>query len=591
MKRIRYSNYILITILLLIATAPLTFAEEKELEVSLDANEISLGGSIRMDIIFPGIEDMPVPDLPDIDGFQVDYLRAYNFASKTDKGVLRSMRYTYILMPQKTGTFQIGPFAFPVKSDIFKSKKLIAHVISSVENKNLKTDPLSREEQFRAKDNIFLLIATGKNKVYLNETFPFAVGLYYKDVPITDIEYPVIEQKGLSVGEFNIPQTSRKDIKGYAYRIITYKNKAFATKPGVLRLGPATIMCKVQKSSPGSLSGSVKKTPLNLESTVKDIDVLPLPRKEMPDDFSGAVGDFKFKATANPVGYVNIGDAITITMEITGTGNFDIMTAPSAKEKKDLILYDPTLKSQSETSKVFEQIVVPNSIEVKQIPKVRFTFFNPKTAKYEIIEQGPYKISVFEAKKSKKAQIIEESKKKITEPEKEAIGKDIIYIKDFAGRFNKADTYLYQNKQFLLFHVIPLLIYISTLVTYTRYQKLKSDIKYARNKFAYKKAIKNFKTAKNLMDANKAEEFYACLYMSVQEYLGDKLNLPPGGITAGIADTILKKKGVDRQGLLMVKSFFHDSDIARFTPAHSELKNMLVIFDRAEKIAKYFKNI
>jgi len=567
------------------------YSADKDLEVSLDSKEVTLGQSIRMDIVFPGVSEISEPDLPAIDGFNAEYLRSYNLVSKTDTGILRSKRFTYVLMPNKTGTFSIGPFEFPAGDDKFKSKKLAVRVVSSMEIKPDKSDSLSNEEKFMARDNIFLLIAAGKNKVYMNEVIPIAVGLYYKDLAISDIEYPLIEQKGFSIAEFRTPQVAKKDIKGYNYRIVTFKSKAFATKPGNIQLGPATIMCKIQTGTKDPLTGRKKKSSLNLESKTKDIEVLPFPSKGMPSNFSGAIGDFKFDIEVEPTGYVNIGDAITILMKITGSGNFDMLSAPDVREVEGLAVYDATLKSESEKAKVFELIVVPKDTGVKEIPEIGFSFFNPATEKYETIRRGPFRVNVYETEKSKEAKIIEKTKEITIEPEREAIGKDIIYIKDVPGTLRQSDTYLCKDRGFLFFHLIPLLIYFTTLVAYKRHQKLKNDIRYARDKFAYKKVVKALKKVKSLIDTSNAEEFYASLYSAMQEYFGDKLNLPPGGITQDIADTTLKEKGIDPEGLLMVKTFFHDSDVARFTPAHSETKNMLVIFDRAEKIAVYFRNL
>ena len=75
----------------------------------------------------------------------------------------------------------------------------------------------------------------------------------------------------------------------------------------------------------------------------------------------------------------------------------------------------------------------------------------------------------------------------------------------------------------------------------------------------------------------------------MQEYLADKFNLPPGGITASIADETLKPKGFKRPILDEVKRFFTACDIARFTPSRYEKKDMAALLRDAERIVEYFK--
>jgi len=585
------NKFIIITLVLICAFCPKALAADKRLELSIDNKEISLSGSIRLDIIFPGLENAPEPKLPEIDGFKANYLRSYNMASKTESGMVRSTRHTYVLMPQETGLFQVGPFEFSAGGDRYISETLIVRVGSGIGLKDKGSGTASKEEEFYAKDNAFLLIATGKNRVYVNETFPVIAGLYYKDIHITDIEYPTVKHGGFSISEFLTPQASRKKIKGYDFRVVAFRSKAFATKPGELKLGPATIMCKMQTGSSSSLSGGFKTTSLQLDSTLKNIEVLPLPALRKPDNFSGAIGDFKFDVTVEPKGYVDVGDAITISMQVSGEGNLDIISEPYIEESAELTLYDVSIKEEAETHKIFEQVVVPKSTKAKQIPKITFSYFNPKKEEYFTITRGPYPIEVFETKKSQKAKIVEEPVKGVAEYKREPIGKDIIYIKDNPGRFQEQGVYLYKDKQFLFMHTFPLIFYLSTLVLYKRHEKLKNDIRYARYKFAYKKAKRGLKEAYSLLTENNAEEFYGCLFAIVQEYFGDKFNLPPGGITADIVDRILKPKGVDIELLGKTRSFFNDCDIARFTPAHYEKKNMLNIFGEAEEIVTCFKNI
>ena len=50
---------------------PVCFAKELSFEVTVDTNKVSLGSSMQLSLSFNNAQDMPVPELPAIDGFQV----------------------------------------------------------------------------------------------------------------------------------------------------------------------------------------------------------------------------------------------------------------------------------------------------------------------------------------------------------------------------------------------------------------------------------------------------------------------------------------------------------------------------------------
>ena len=98
--------------------------------------------------------------------------------------------------------------------------------------------------------------------------------------------------------------------------------------------------------------------------------VLPLPTTDQPENFTGAIGDFDWKVEATPVD-VEIGEPITLTMEISGTGNFDRVEAPVFPENPDWKTYSPSAKFLEQGNsytgtKIFEQAIVAKSAADKR---------------------------------------------------------------------------------------------------------------------------------------------------------------------------------------------------------------------------------
>jgi hypothetical protein len=593
----RYAYKLLIIAFIIAFTSKAVLAIEKSLEIVFDNTEITLSSSIRMDLVFYDSEDIPAPNIPDIQGLNISYLRSTDVISRIDGKTQKGKRHTYLIMPERVGVFEIGPINVSYGNIIYKSKQTEIRVISGLSRPAGYTADVIKEEEFRAKENVFLIATPERERVYVNELFQLTVALYYKDIQLTDIEYPVLEHEGFLMGEFTLPQASRKDVKGYNYRIITFRNNIFALRPGDLKLGPAKVSCNVLTSDstrPAGMmeSGAQRKSSLQPESSVRNITVLPLPQRERPGSFKGAVGDFDLSFDAKPEGYIETGQAIVLTMELSGKGNFKMVDAPAIEESEGFIFYSPTIESESDTSRVFKQILVPKTTLVTEIPEIEFSFFNPDTEKYVTIKKGPLEIKVFDTVTEKPQLIIEAPDRMIPRKvEEELIGEGIIYIKERSEKFRTKGAYLYNNKGFMAFQAVPIVLYFFTVFFYKRYKRFKEDISYARAKIAEKKARKGLRDAQSALNSEDIEMFYSSILECVQEYLGNKFNLPPGGITSDIADNILKSKNFDIAAIEAVKNFFSDCYLARFTPHRYEKKDMINTFCQAKKLVEYFKRI
>jgi len=610
-----YTKIIIAAAILILCSSLNVSAEYKNIEIDVDKNKVPLSGSIRLDLTFDGVENMTAMELPDIDGFESSFLRSANIISKSDGALMRSTRHTYLLMPKKTGLFKIGPFKFDYDNKTYISKEIDVQILSGIPRMR-EEDEISAEEKFRSKENIFLVIEINKDKVYVNELFQLEAKLYFKDIQITDIKFPTIEQNGFLLGEFSAPSKSKKSLKGYSYNLVSFRTSIFATKPGDLILGPATISCnyipersgiglkeavsRIEKYSSsgifgenGSSSGDSrkKKKPLQIESEAKSISVLPLPDAGKPDNFSGGVGDFDFKLSVSPKGDIKIGDAITLSMEISGKGNLSMIMPPDIIKGKDFIPYEPYLKEQGRSYRIYEQVIIPKNEAFQKIPRVSFSYFDPKRSRYITIEKGSIPIRIIRTKRIEETEIAEDLKESAPDREKEIAGKDIVYIKDSAGRLRKKGAYLYRNRIFLSLHILPFALYMLILIFHRRYERFKNDISYARYTFAYKKAKKALAEAKSLLINKRPERFYASLFVAIQEYLGDKFNLAPGGITADIIDDTLRPRNFDGKILDEINLFFKEYDIARFTPHKCQEKEMAGIFKSAQVIVEYFKKI
>ncbi len=251
-------------------------------------------------------------------------------------------------------------------------------------------------------------------------------------------------------------------------------------------------------------------------------------------------------------------------MIITGTGNMDTITAPKMDRTVGFKVYDPQA-SQKDNSKIYEQIFVPKSDEVAEIPAVSFSYFDPGKKRYYTVTKGPFPIKVIkQAETDQAVKVVSVSGDESFYYPPEKLGKDIVHIKTDIGTLRRRGEYLYKNTLFWVYHIVPLVMFFIFSAFYRERRKIKTDHRYARLLKAPGTARKGLKKAKNYLDKGNTELFYDAVYKTLQGYLSSKLLLPKGNISA--KDVQDKLGRIDVQGDVgqMVKDVFAGCDMARY---------------------------
>ncbi len=580
------------------------FADDIRFEVTLDRNRVALGQGMQLNLTFHGSQDVPAPDLKDKEGFQMRYSGPSTRVSIVNGRVSRSVTHMYTMLPEKTGTFKIGPFSITYKGKTYTSNPVTVEVLSgsSAQRGSGQRDTLTSED---LGDRMFLVMEPGKDKIYLNETVPLTIKLYISNLSVRDIQYPDFNREGFSVREFGEPRQYQETLQGKRYDVIEFGTEFFAVQDGDLVLGPALLECnlvvkKQRRRTPSfggffdddifeDFFGRYQTYPIQLKTPEIYMTVKPLPHEGRPKNFKGATGDFKFHLEAVPA-EVKAGDPITLKMTIKGKGNFNTVTPPVLKSTEGFKVYEPQIKQEGNV-KTFEQILIPETEKIKAIPEVKFSFFDTDKEKYRTITRGPIPVKVQKTKQ----ETIKLIESKSTEPVpvvKEILGRDIIYIKSNPGHLREMGFLLYKNFWFWVVQTAALFIFLTFLTLHKRRERLRTDSRYARNFMAHGKAREGIKAGKRLLKEKKVGEFYDSLFKTIREYLGDKFHIPPGGITPDSIKGILSEKEGGEKILTKIKEVFLECDLARYTPEEEEkihkaeetFKKLKEVIDYIEKL-------
>lgn len=84
-------------------------AEEISISARVDKNQLSLEDSVQLSLTVHGVQNAPEPHLPELPNFKI---RSGGTSSSTQiiNGQMRvAVTHNYLLVPQNTGTFTLGP--------------------------------------------------------------------------------------------------------------------------------------------------------------------------------------------------------------------------------------------------------------------------------------------------------------------------------------------------------------------------------------------------------------------------------------------------------------------------------------------------
>jgi hypothetical protein len=277
---------------------------------------------------------------------------------------------------------------------------------------NFQVTPAGQRQSGKAGDTgqaageiAFIRISEKSGSHYPGEIVPLAIKAYFSQAYRADINsLPALNGDGVVMSQLHDkPQQTEESVNGRMYHVLTWETSLSGVKIGKhpihFSLNASLLIPQKRRSqSPfagsslfddstfDSFFGGHQRKPIVSVSPEVVFNVLALPTDDQPENFTGAIGDFDLKVAATPVD-VEIGEPMTLTMEISGRGNFDRVEAPVFPESPDWKTYSPTSKFAEQGgiasgTKTFEQAVVARSGAVTGIPPLSFSYFDPKEKRY-----------------------------------------------------------------------------------------------------------------------------------------------------------------------------------------------------------------
>lgn len=381
MKR-SFSNLLIIALLGVLVPASSAWAQSVTWTPA--SGTLQQGKANSLQLHFEGCSPDGNVDLPDVPGVGFTQVGQSSSMNIFNSRVVQKLILEFRVSPTSEGTVTIP--AFSVKTDkgnITVEAAQFEVVEATVGNTGMKPDDIFKSELSATDDSIYegeiftLRYVLGVRQDYQNR--------------LNDISLPQWNPVGVVTKGFESHRSTNFKYRNFDYSAVLFETPAMATRNGAIKLPKVnqTVSMVV-----GRRRGFIFDDPVvdnyNIESDTLQLDIKPLPTGE-PTSFTGAVGQFQFESKVIPE-IVQVGEPVTWTLKLNGTGNWPQgfglnprNVSASFRSIQPDVNKEVSEDSPFEGSLSEDIVLIPTKEGDFQFGPIEFSFFNPKTDRYETI--------------------------------------------------------------------------------------------------------------------------------------------------------------------------------------------------------------
>lgn len=500
----------------------------------------------------------------------------------------QSITLSYVIAAKKEGKINIGAATVNVNGTIIQSNPFTIEVVKgaanaqSQGNNNQAAQNPSAPTTENLSDNLFVKTVVSKTKAYLGEQITVTHKIYtrYQLRGFQDIKFP--DYTGFwSQDVPNNPQIQvvNENIDGVNYQVGELKRTyLFAQRSGKLEIEPMKIECVVRKQSNRKprdvfeqfFGGGYEDATYSVNSRSVAIEILPLPEANKPADFSGAVGNYSFKAQISKE-KVNANDAINLTITLTGKGNIKLVNPLKINFPEDFETYDPKTKENITSgangvsgNKTFDYLIIPRHEGDYKIDQIAFSYFDPEKKQYVTLPSPEFNIRVDKGNENDADANVFNPRSK---EDIKVLGNDIRYIKTNNIELKQKNDYFFGSPLFYLGLVSPFIAFIGFLFFQRKNIEQNKDVVAVKSRKATKMAKKRLSLASQYLKTNNKEQFYMEIFKALYGYIGDKLNILAADLNKDHISDKLKTKSVNESTIQQLIATLDNCEYARYAPS------------------------
>ena len=571
-------------------------AQQVSARAYLSGNQVGVGQQFVLNVEVSGAQGVDRdPELPDLSPFSV-YLGSGSSSSIQMSGGRTSVTLTiqYRFQATRSGTFTVDPFEVRAGGGAFTTEPLTLTVADAPVPQGPSAGPGAADRGI-APEDLFVEAVPSRRQVYENQPVVVDYRIFTRvnvsSYSITQLppatgfwveEYP-------PAGNPVIGQTVRD---GMQYTTATIRKVAlFPTGSGTRTLEPLGIEAQVRVRRRSAFDpfedffgrGSLLNSSISTAAASRpvEIEVLPLPGGR-PENFTGFVGDLEVAATLDRDS-VQVSDAVTLTVEVAGSGNLRMLAEPEVEVPPGFEAFPPEVTERVDRTdagvsgtRTYEYVLVPRAPGVGAIPPVELAYFDPGSGTYEVAASGALAVEVTGVAADGplgtgrvRAGV-------------EELRTDIRFIQLGSPALVLANRTLFAHPLFWITLLVPLAAVGGAAGLRRHRDRLHGDVAYARSRRAAKVAGKRLAEARKLADGEDVRAFYAEAGHALEGFLADKLNIAAAGMIRDEVRDRLTVLGVATEAAEPCLECLEECDRQRFAPPTASAEERALFLGRVE---------
>ena len=355
-----------------------TDAQSQEINVAavVSPRHIQFGEKARLDLTISGetfIKHIEAPQFNFLPAFLAMPLRSETTPRLESNKIAVSMAWAYELIPQAVGDFALSDVRFAYQGNSYFANPGSIRVSGADTYVEVSTNAIHQIEA-----------EVDTSQPYINAPFTYTFRhLYTTVLPTRESPTPRLPTfPDFFVEKLQKVPTYTQQIRGRTFWVEAYTHKLYPKKIGQIVLAPAELLLPLPRGRK-----TLKTKPLTLT-------VQPIPETGRPAHFNGAIGEYKISAEIER-GWVDVGQALTLTVRISGHGNIQTVVPPTLPPIAGVMVSGPNLmENTTATSRLYAYVLTPARTGALRIPAIKYAYFDPNRAVYATTETPPIPLSV-----------------------------------------------------------------------------------------------------------------------------------------------------------------------------------------------------